>query len=63
MEEDEEGREGGGCGGSVDVYMMHFFLRGEDGIRDAEEYRGLGDVYKRKVRNLKILRPPPHLAG
>ena len=26
----------------------HFFFQAEDGIRDAQESRGLGDVYKRQ---------------
>ena len=26
-----------------------FFLQAEDGIRDAQESRGLGDVYKRQI--------------
>ena len=33
--------EGGGGGGV-------FFFQAEDGIRDAQESRGLGDVYKRQ---------------
>ena len=28
---------------------MPFFFQAEDGIRDAQESRGLGDVYKRQV--------------
>ena len=32
---------------------MFFFFQAEDGIRDAQESRGLGDVYKRQ----------PELAG
>ena len=28
---------------------MFFFLQAEDGIRDAQESRGLGDVYKRQT--------------
>ena len=28
---------------------MIFFFQAEDGIRDAQESRGLGDVYKRQV--------------
>ncbi|CZR86876.1 hypothetical protein CDFC105_30473 [Clostridioides difficile] len=37
-------REGGGqARGSI------FFFQAEDGIRDAQESRGLGDVYKRQV--------------
>ncbi|CZR93784.1 hypothetical protein CDFC105_33065 [Clostridioides difficile] len=27
---------------------MDFFFQAEDGIRDAQESRGLGDVYKRQ---------------
>ena len=30
---------------------MIFFFQAEDGIRDAQESRGLGDVYKRQVIN------------
>ena len=29
-----------------------FFFRAEGGIRDAQESRGLGDVYKRRVRRI-----------
>ena len=29
--------------------MCFFFFQAEDGIRDAQESRGLGDVYKRQV--------------
>eukprot|EP00658_Telonema_sp_P-2_P042492 TRINITY_DN3050_c0_g1_i9.p1 TRINITY_DN3050_c0_g1~~TRINITY_DN3050_c0_g1_i9.p1 ORF type:complete len:202 (+),score=77.38 TRINITY_DN3050_c0_g1_i9:35-640(+) len=38
---------------SIDyMYEMFFFFffQAEDGIRDAQESRGLGDVYKRQVR-------------
>ena len=28
---------------------MFFFFQAEDGIRDAQESRGLGDVYKRQL--------------
>ena len=28
---------------------MVFFFQAEDGIRDAQESRGLGDVYKRQI--------------
>eukprot|EP00658_Telonema_sp_P-2_P047063 TRINITY_DN35567_c0_g1_i1.p1 TRINITY_DN35567_c0_g1~~TRINITY_DN35567_c0_g1_i1.p1 ORF type:complete len:104 (-),score=27.63 TRINITY_DN35567_c0_g1_i1:144-455(-) len=28
--------------------MFYFFFQAEDGIRDAQESRGLGDVYKRQ---------------
>ena len=30
------------------VYWVFFFFQAEDGIRDAQESRGLGDVYKRQ---------------
>eukprot|EP00658_Telonema_sp_P-2_P035009 TRINITY_DN25511_c0_g1_i5.p1 TRINITY_DN25511_c0_g1~~TRINITY_DN25511_c0_g1_i5.p1 ORF type:complete len:161 (-),score=25.61 TRINITY_DN25511_c0_g1_i5:259-741(-) len=30
--------------------LCFFFFQAEDGIRDAQESRGLGDVYKRQVR-------------
>ena len=29
--------------------LMIFFFQAEDGIRDVERSRGLGDVYKRQV--------------
>ena len=29
--------------------LFFFFFQAEDGIRDAQESRGLGDVYKRQV--------------
>ena len=32
--------------------MIIFFFQAEDGIRDAQESRGLGDVYKRQVKYL-----------
>ena len=32
---------------------MFFFFQAEDGIRDAQESRGLGDVYKRQEQNIK----------
>eukprot|EP00658_Telonema_sp_P-2_P067400 TRINITY_DN56309_c0_g1_i1.p1 TRINITY_DN56309_c0_g1~~TRINITY_DN56309_c0_g1_i1.p1 ORF type:complete len:140 (+),score=35.02 TRINITY_DN56309_c0_g1_i1:69-488(+) len=40
-----------------------FFFQAEDGIRDAQESRGLGDVYKRQCwlcdSEMEILEPPP----
>ena len=33
-----------GCG----IVVCFFFFQAEDGIRDAQESRGLGDVYKRQ---------------
>ena len=32
----------------VFFYCVFFFFQAEDGIRDAQESRGLGDVYKRQ---------------
>ena len=32
--------------------MISFFFQAEDGIRDAQESRGLGDVYKRQGFNI-----------
>ena len=34
--------------------MIVFFFQAEDGIRDAQESRGLGDVYKRQLYPLLI---------
>eukprot|EP00658_Telonema_sp_P-2_P009563 TRINITY_DN1356_c0_g1_i14.p1 TRINITY_DN1356_c0_g1~~TRINITY_DN1356_c0_g1_i14.p1 ORF type:complete len:118 (+),score=26.59 TRINITY_DN1356_c0_g1_i14:83-436(+) len=34
---------------NVLVVFFFFFFQAEDGIRDAQESRGLGDVYKRQV--------------
>ena len=31
------------------LFLCCFFFQAEDGIRDAQESRGLGDVYKRQV--------------
>ena len=31
------------------VFICVFFFQAEDGIRDAQESRGLGDVYKRQI--------------
>ena len=32
------------------LFLFFFFFQAEDGIRDAQESRGLGDVYKRQDR-------------
>ena len=32
-------------------YLCVFFFQAEDGIRDAQESRGLGDVYKRQQQH------------
>ena len=35
---------------------LYFFFQAEDGIRDAQESRGLGDVYKRQpITNTTML--------
>ena len=34
--------------------ILVFFFQAEDGIRDAQESRGLGDVYKRQTVTLKL---------
>ena len=36
------------CGVHV-AFFVSFFFQAEDGIRDAQESRGLGDVYKRQM--------------
>ena len=38
------------------IIIMIFFFQAEDGIRDAQESRGLGDVYKRQVYMLSKYR-------
>ena len=35
-----------------DAVAVYFFFQAEDGIRDAQESRGLGDVYKRQAPEL-----------
>ena len=42
---------------------MFFFFQAEDGIRDAQESRGLGDVYKRQalVYNSAALNVPKNV--
>ncbi len=35
------------CSGLLSCFFI-FFFQAEDGIRDAQESRGLGDVYKRQ---------------
>ena len=34
---------------NVNCVRLGFFFQAEDGIRDAQESRGLGDVYKRQL--------------
>eukprot|EP00658_Telonema_sp_P-2_P068127 TRINITY_DN57056_c0_g1_i1.p1 TRINITY_DN57056_c0_g1~~TRINITY_DN57056_c0_g1_i1.p1 ORF type:complete len:164 (+),score=37.06 TRINITY_DN57056_c0_g1_i1:45-536(+) len=33
------------------IFCFFFFFQAEDGIRDAQESRGLGDVYKRQIQH------------
>ena len=40
----------------MSVVGCFFFFQAEDGIRDAQESRGLGDVYKRQVQD-RLHRP------
>ena len=35
----------------VFCFFFFFFFQAEDGIRDAQESRGLGDVYKRQIKH------------
>ena len=35
--------------------LIFFFFQAEDGIRDAQESRGLGDVYKRQCASIAAL--------
>ena len=37
---------------------LFFFFQAEDGIRDAQESRGLGDVYKRQIDRGRALCGP-----
>eukprot|EP00658_Telonema_sp_P-2_P083394 TRINITY_DN9017_c0_g1_i1.p1 TRINITY_DN9017_c0_g1~~TRINITY_DN9017_c0_g1_i1.p1 ORF type:complete len:142 (+),score=23.19 TRINITY_DN9017_c0_g1_i1:29-454(+) len=41
----------------VMLVFFFFFFQAEDGIRDAQESRGLGDVYKRQVSSTATVRP------
>ena len=43
--------------GSSDVSCIFFFFQAEDGIRDLGRSRGRGDVYKRQIEMLPIVRP------
>ena len=36
------------------ILLQIFFFQAEDGIRDVERSRGLGDVYKRQVLIVKM---------
>ena len=38
------------------VMIFVFFFQAEDGIRDAQESRGLGDVYKRQHGKCTLIR-------
>ena len=43
------------------VYMCFFFFQAEDGIRDAQESRGLGDVYKRQLTMVSTVSTRPSM--
>ena len=45
---------------NVTSYLVRFFFQAEDGIRDAQESRGLGDVYKRQGHNTPGRTQPSH---
>eukprot|EP00658_Telonema_sp_P-2_P019142 TRINITY_DN17518_c0_g2_i1.p1 TRINITY_DN17518_c0_g2~~TRINITY_DN17518_c0_g2_i1.p1 ORF type:complete len:422 (-),score=116.30 TRINITY_DN17518_c0_g2_i1:46-1311(-) len=45
------------------LYVYVFFFQAEDGIRDAQESRGLGDVYKRQVQSTHAFVSPEELAN
>ncbi len=36
------------------IIMLFFFFQAEDGIRDVERSRGLGDVYKRQDQTTRV---------
>ena len=39
------------------MLVLFFFFQAEDGIRDAQESRGLGDVYKRQLVLISVMLP------
>eukprot|EP00831_Metopus_contortus_P018126 TRINITY_DN17717_c0_g1_i1.p1 TRINITY_DN17717_c0_g1~~TRINITY_DN17717_c0_g1_i1.p1 ORF type:complete len:156 (+),score=37.01 TRINITY_DN17717_c0_g1_i1:104-571(+) len=43
--------------GRIVFFMFFFFFQAEDGIRDVERSRGLGDVYKRQGINAEYMGP------
>ena len=43
--------------------FFFFFFQAEDGIRDLVRSRGLGDVYKRQVRDTAFIALPGNVAG
>eukprot|EP00658_Telonema_sp_P-2_P033358 TRINITY_DN24500_c0_g1_i1.p2 TRINITY_DN24500_c0_g1~~TRINITY_DN24500_c0_g1_i1.p2 ORF type:complete len:143 (+),score=33.35 TRINITY_DN24500_c0_g1_i1:9-437(+) len=42
------------------LFFFFFFFQAEDGIRDAQESRGLGDVYKRQTNRSRLDRLLKH---
>eukprot|EP00831_Metopus_contortus_P056229 TRINITY_DN47956_c0_g1_i2.p1 TRINITY_DN47956_c0_g1~~TRINITY_DN47956_c0_g1_i2.p1 ORF type:complete len:152 (+),score=40.65 TRINITY_DN47956_c0_g1_i2:46-501(+) len=42
---------------TFDSYLFFFFFQAEDGIRDVERSRGLGDVYKRQIKDERFIKP------
>eukprot|EP00658_Telonema_sp_P-2_P036108 TRINITY_DN26176_c0_g1_i3.p1 TRINITY_DN26176_c0_g1~~TRINITY_DN26176_c0_g1_i3.p1 ORF type:complete len:125 (+),score=25.57 TRINITY_DN26176_c0_g1_i3:2-376(+) len=45
------------------TFDSFFFFQAEDGIRDAQESRGLGDVYKRQAPSSQRTSPPLFTMG
>ena len=45
------------------MLFIGFFFQAEDGIRDAQESRGLGDVYKRQVHSPATIRQQATMDG
>eukprot|EP00658_Telonema_sp_P-2_P072908 TRINITY_DN61991_c0_g1_i2.p1 TRINITY_DN61991_c0_g1~~TRINITY_DN61991_c0_g1_i2.p1 ORF type:complete len:247 (+),score=78.91 TRINITY_DN61991_c0_g1_i2:41-781(+) len=45
------------------VVGFFFFFQAEDGIRDAQESRGLGDVYKRQALSIDVRNRAQHKVG
>ena len=43
----------------IGVRFCVFVFQAEDGIRDAQESRGLGDVYKRQASSIRRSSPDP----
>ena len=42
---------------AVSLKKKKNFFQAEDGIRDVERSRGLGDVYKRQIHRLMVIHP------
>ena len=44
----------------MNCFNRFFFFQAEDGIRDAQESRGLGDVYKRQILSRAAIEKMPY---